>query len=210
MKSVRIVLLLILALALIACDSGGAAGRTQGSTATVKDVLAAEMEKADTASASAPAPVEAAESTPASVNTKDPSPAPVESPDPSPAEAAAARTYAPEEIDVDLTAMSGTMVYSEVYGMMTAPEDYLGKVVKMQGQFSHYYDKKLDQHYYLCFIADATACCAQGMEFIPAADLVYPDQFPEVDDPITVIGVFDIYWEGEIEYCTLRNAVILP
>lgn len=209
MKPVRIILL-ILVLTFISCSEGGAASRTQGSTVTVNDVLAAEMEKTDAASSSAPAPVEATESTPAPVIAVEPSPAPVETPDPSPAEAAAARTYAPEEIDVDLTAMSGTMVYSEVYGMMTAPEDYLGKVVKMQGQFSHYYDKKLDQHYYLCFIADATACCAQGMEFIPAADLVYPDQFPAVDDPITVVGVFDLYWEGEIEYCTLRNAVILP
>ena len=34
---------------------------------------------------------------------------------------------------VDLTALSSTMVYSEVSQMMTAPEKYVGKMVKMAG-----------------------------------------------------------------------------
>ena len=42
--------------------------------------------------------------------------------------------------DVDLTTLSSTMVYSEVYNMMTAPSDYIGKNVKMKGNFSYYQD----------------------------------------------------------------------
>ncbi len=38
-------------------------------------------------------------------------------------------------IDVDLTTLSGTMVYSEVFNMIANPEDYVGKTIKMQGQF---------------------------------------------------------------------------
>ena len=30
-------------------------------------------------------------------------------------------------VDVDLTELSSTMVYSEVYAMMTEPENYIGK-----------------------------------------------------------------------------------
>ena len=37
---------------------------------------------------------------------------------------------------IDLTSMSGTMVYSEVLNMMMAPEEYEGKTVKMHGVFS--------------------------------------------------------------------------
>ena len=37
---------------------------------------------------------------------------------------------------VDLTALSSTMVYAEVFAMMSSPEDYVGKTVKMQGIFS--------------------------------------------------------------------------
>jgi len=39
-------------------------------------------------------------------------------------------------IDVDLTAMSATMVYSEVQNMMLKPADYMGKTVKMAGAFN--------------------------------------------------------------------------
>ena len=38
-------------------------------------------------------------------------------------------------IDVDRTTLSSTMVYSEVYNMMSEPDGYLGKTVKMDGSF---------------------------------------------------------------------------
>ena len=37
------------------------------------------------------------------------------------------------EIDIDLSAMSGTMVYSEVYNMMVDPDSYEGKTIKAYG-----------------------------------------------------------------------------
>ena len=44
---------------------------------------------------------------------------------------------------------------------------------------------------------DATACCAQGIEFVLTEDYVYPDDYPEVDEEICVVGVFDTYQEGD-------------
>ncbi len=111
--------------------------------------------------------------------------------------------------DIDLTEMSSTMVYSTVYNMMVLPKDYLGKVVKMTGTFTVYHDPETDLYYYGCIIQDATACCAQGIEFVPEADLSYPGDFPEVGSDITVIGIFDTYEEGEYTYCTLRQATML-
>jgi len=46
-----------------------------------------------------------------------------------------------EGVDLDLTALSSTIVYSEVYNMMVTPEKYIGKTVKMSGAFSSYYDE---------------------------------------------------------------------
>jgi len=34
-------------------------------------------------------------------------------------------------IDVDLTEMSSTMIYSEVNNIMTNPDDYMGKTIKI-------------------------------------------------------------------------------
>lgn len=112
-------------------------------------------------------------------------------------------------IDVDLTALSSTMVYSEVYNMMMTPEDYIGKVVKMNGLFSVYHDEAQDINYYACVIQDATACCSQGMEFVLTDKYTYPDDYPEQGGEVTVVGTFDTYKEGEYTYCTLRNAELV-
>lgn len=119
----------------------------------------------------------------------------------------ASKPEAPSDgIDVDLTVLSSTMVYSEVYNMMSSPENYIGKTVKMQGPFALYHDEVSSNYYFACLIQDATACCAQGIEFILKGEHKYPDDYPEVGTEICVIGMFDTYQEGEYTYCTLRDA----
>lgn len=111
------------------------------------------------------------------------------------------------EIDVDLTALSSTMVYSEVYNMVYTPADYLGKTVKMRGQFAVYEGDS--RNYYACLIADATSCCSQGIEFVVQDARTYPDDYPELGTEITVVGTFDTYQEGETTYCQLIDATLL-
>lgn len=112
-------------------------------------------------------------------------------------------------IDVDLTSLSSTLVYSEVYNLMVTPEDYIGKTVKMDGSFAFYHDEGTDNYYFACIIADATACCSQGIEFVLTENYTYPDDYPEAGEEICVVGVFDTYQEGEYTYCTLRNATLV-
>ncbi len=109
-------------------------------------------------------------------------------------------------IDVDLTKLSSTMVYSEVYAMMSKPAEYIGKTVKMKGAFSVYEDPNTKKVYYACIIADATACCSQGLEFILDEQRTYPDDYPALGTDITVTGTFDTYQEGEYNYCQLIHA----
>ncbi len=115
-------------------------------------------------------------------------------------------------IDIDLTQLSSTMVYSEVYNMMYTPEDYIGKTVRMRGQFATLQGTDEngqplpDQLYFACVIADATACCQQGLEFILNSSYTYPDDYPVLGDEITVSGTFETYYEGEYQYCHLINA----
>ncbi len=113
-----------------------------------------------------------------------------------------------EGVDVDLTTLSSTMVYSEVYNMMIMPEDYMGKTIKMNGMFSYMTDETTGNEYYACIIMDATACCSQGIEFELAGDYTYPDDYPEIGGDITVTGTFDVYEEDGYKYCTLRNATM--
>ena len=116
------------------------------------------------------------------------------------------------KVDVDLTVLSSTMVYSEVYNMLyNDPAYYLGKTVKAKGTFSLYQlvtDGVLqpDPVAYACIIADATACCAQGLEFALAGKPVYPDEYPELGAEITVVGTFEWYEEDGCRYYRLGNA----
>ena len=115
-------------------------------------------------------------------------------------------------VDVDLTVLSSTMVYSEVYNMLyNDPAHYLGKTVKAKGTFSIYQlvtDGVLqpDPVSYACIISDAAACCAEGMEFVLEGDYTYPDDYPELGAEITVIGEFQSYEENGMTWYHLVNA----
>lgn len=112
------------------------------------------------------------------------------------------------DVDIDLTDKSATIIYSEVYNMMVSPDDYVGKKIRVNGSFAMYQDETTDKKYFACIIADATACCSQGLEFSCKDKLTYPDDYPEDGGNITVEGVFETYTEGENIYCQLKDAVM--
>ncbi len=111
-------------------------------------------------------------------------------------------------VDVDLTTLSTTMVYSKVYAMVYEPERYMGKTVKMKGQCSTGTDADGVQHY-ACIVQDATACCAQGLEF----ELGDVEDYPARGEEITVVGTFDSYVEerdgNKYIYLILREASLV-
>ena len=112
------------------------------------------------------------------------------------------------DVDVDLTKLSSTMVYSEVYNMMYTPGNYIGKTVKMSGMFVAYTNQDESQYYPAVIIADATACCSQGLEFVLEGNPSYPEEYPEIETEITVVGTFETYVEDGNTYCRLQNARI--
>lgn len=112
-------------------------------------------------------------------------------------------------VDVDLTALSSTMVYSEVYQMMFNMEKYIGKVVKIEGQFMVYTHPDTGKNYYACVVQDALACCTSGIEFVLKDGGNYPVDYPNLQSTITVVGVFRTYEEYGYETFHLTNATFL-
>lgn len=115
----------------------------------------------------------------------------------------------PQIVDLDLSRLSGTVVYSQVYNIMYEPEPYIGKVIKMAGYYSAYEDTERDVVYHACIIPDATACCAQGIEFIWAGEHQWPTDYPEEGTDIIVTGKLETYEEDGFEYLHLVDAVML-
>ena len=152
-------------------------------------------------------------------STNDPAPNPstsqVQPTEEEPQGATSDPVQSADGIDVDLTKLSSTMVYSEVYNMMYTPDDYVGKTIKMEGQFAIYQATDEngalipDQIYFACVIADATACCSQGLEFVLAGEHTYPNDYPELGSEITVTGTFELYKEDGYQYCRLVDAEMI-
>ncbi|MGN0435001.1 MAG: hypothetical protein ACI4D8_00050 [Wujia sp.] len=122
-----------------------------------------------------------------------------------------ASTEEAEELvpDIDMTEMSSDMVYATVYQLMTDPNTYIGKIIRVKGNFcSSFYDVT-NQWYHCVLIQDALACCAQGLEFIwEDGSHVYPDDYPAEYTEVIVTGTFELYEEEGYIYCRLNNATM--
>ena len=106
-------------------------------------------------------------------------------------------------VDLDLTAMSSTMVYAEVYNIMTYPDDYMGKTIKINGSYNPLYSEDTQQYYHYVIIVDAASCCQSGLEFVWSGEHTYPEDYPEEETKIEVTGIFGSYNELGTEYCYL-------
>lgn len=112
------------------------------------------------------------------------------------------------EYDVDLTTLDSNMVYAQVYDLVYGEKDYTGQMIRAKGVFDYYFDPQTNQEYFMVLISDATACCAQGIEFVLAGEHTYPDDYPELGAEITIHGVFNTYEDAYGSYVQLKDAVI--
>ena len=98
---------------------------------------------------------------------------------------------------MDLTRKSSTFIYSTISQMMENPKTYVGKVIRIAGYYSYYSDNHGNALYHACMVPDALACCSQGLEFILAKELTWPDEYPEEGTDIYVTGRLETYQEGK-------------
>jgi len=111
-------------------------------------------------------------------------------------------------VDLDLSVLSGTVVYAQIYNMMCDPGSYLGKVIRMAGYYNYFDDTEHGIVYHACIVPDATACCAQGIEFIWAGEHRWPEDYPEAGTGVTVTGRLEIYEEGGRQYLHLVDSEV--
>lgn len=123
-------------------------------------------------------------------------------------EAVAVSQSGSSDVDVDLTRLSSTMIYAEVFNMLADPASYIGKSVRMSGRFVAYAGKDEGKYYPAVIIPDATACCAQGIEFVLEGDPSYPEGYPQLESDIVVVGTFETYEEETMLFCRLANAAV--
>ncbi len=118
------------------------------------------------------------------------------------------QVHAAPKVDLDLSEMSMTMMYSTLYNMLCYPEKYVGKSIRITGLFDVY--ENPDQHtfYPALLVSDATACCSAGIEFVLKGNPVYPSGYPDLGIKVTVSGRFELYTENSAKYCHLVDSEI--
>ncbi len=111
-------------------------------------------------------------------------------------DAPADSTSSTSDVDIDLTTLSSSMVYAQVYDFLVNPADYEGKLIRVEGEFvSQYYDVT-DMVYNFVIVNDATGCCPQGLEFSPSSNI----ELPESGTMISIVGEFVPYDENGNQY----------
>lgn len=90
-----------------------------------------------------------------------------------------ADTTVPDEIDLDLSNASATVVFTQVNNMYAEPWNYLGMVIRIRGTLD-FYVKSSRQECSMVVVQDATACCGQGLEFVWKTDGTYSNSSPPI------------------------------
>lgn len=115
------------------------------------------------------------------------------------------------DVDYDLTQMGPDMVFATVMNFMMSPDDYIGKSVRIIGNYYTLHDDQTGLDYQYCLVKDARQCCAQGLEFVLKDS---SQGYPAQESYVTVEGIFETYTEGThpdgtpILYSRLGDATI--
>lgn len=107
-----------------------------------------------------------------------------------------------ENVEVDLTPLSVTVLYPKVYEMTNVPQDYIGKTVKMTGELAVYDEENPQERVYACAVKDESGCCTAEIEFEPKETAA----LPEAGAVVTVVGVFERYYKKYKPHFTLKGA----
>lgn len=107
-------------------------------------------------------------------------------------------------VDMDLTQLSGSMVYAQTFELLNNADKYMGQTIRIAGKFQSVVSKETSNRYYYVMVSDVTACCQQGFEFIWGDNShVYPDEYPAENSDIVITGVLSTYEENSKKYCYL-------
>lgn len=111
------------------------------------------------------------------------------------------------DIDYDLITLDEHKVYDTLQQILLNPDDFIGKTIKIKGQYSSVYYSHMQQQYNYVVIADDDGC-SQMLEFVwvDGSDS-FPAQPPAEGSVIEVVGIFETYQDkGDPSvYCRLNT-----
>ncbi len=114
------------------------------------------------------------------------------------------------DADCNLTSMEDHKAYETLEHILLNPDDYVGKIITIKGEYSSVYYSHMQQRYHHVLLSDSDGC-SQLLEFIwGSGNHVYPDEYPKENTIIEVSGTFETYQDkgDPSTYCRLANATL--
>lgn len=108
-----------------------------------------------------------------------------------------------ELIHWDLSLMSTTMAYAQMYAMLMSPEEYVGQTVRVKGQYYPLMDDQGVTLFHGVIVSDIAACCEVGLEFILTGNPP-PSAYPTPMSVVEMTGLFDLCNEDGQKIAVLR------
>lgn len=87
-------------------------------------------------------------------------------------------------VDMDLSSFNRIMTYAQMQQVIRDPEAYENRIFRLNGKFNYAQTSGLAK----IIISDNAGCCEICMVFLPASDLVFPDDYPPLYADITITG----------------------
>ena len=130
-------------------------------------------------------------------NTSAPATTPSASPSPEPV------ASIPEIDESQITEITEKMFIEQVNDVYLNPDDYLGKPLKLEGVFESFYLEDTDET--LRYVRRlGPGCC--GNDGFVGFEVVYGGEYPNKNDWVELIGIFEEYEENDMQYFRIRAA----
>jgi len=107
------------------------------------------------------------------------------------------------DVDVDLTLLSATVLQAEFENIISNSENYLGQTIRVIGTYNPLFYEQTGNYYHYVIVVSGDSCCQMGFEFKRADNYKVPDDYPERNARIEVIGTLDRYTEQGTSYLYL-------
>ena len=97
------------------------------------------------------------------------------------------------DVDIDLSGLSMTMMQAEYQRILSNPRDFIGKTIRAIGLYRTMIIDDAGNYTHSIIIVPGDECCLLGFEFQPDGDIGFPDDYPAQDARIKITGTIDEY-----------------
>jgi hypothetical protein len=109
---------------------------------------------------------------------------------------------------IDLTAMSDTMVSSQLDIIAGNPDEYSGKTIKAKGEYLPFlWEGETEYRHYVTI--DCPSGCDKYLEFILSGDRTYPADYPAQGKTILIEGTIDFGEKSDFITILVDDVVVM-